>query len=290
MRQGAIEHLIFDDQGRAWNADSIELRRSLYFRGDEANFAREVVRKLGFIAARRSGGSVSVTFDPRTVSAVAMASLLYSLSDDPPERICLVIMGGEPGKEVYSSLEQVVDRLHRLIEARQEKDQPRFETRALSPQAVSDGSPFRWLLTNWEQANKRLSVHLIKEVDCRFEGRFWVFRPGKGPSDLVIERAGTGLRIPDNEWHAFTPGTRVADFPDPLLYAKWSDAYLSVLRSGRFKIEDTSAKVHWPRAGQVLYEYRRIILPWLDTNGHPLLLGASVAAVRLRRTPLLKAA
>src|SRR5918999_131309 len=132
MRQGALEHLMFDDEGRAWNADSIELRRSLHFRGDEANFAREVVSNLGFIAAKRRGGSVSVAFGPRTVSAVAMASLLYWLSDDPPERICLVIVGGEPGKEVYGSLEQVVDRLHRLIEARQEKDQPRFAARALS--------------------------------------------------------------------------------------------------------------------------------------------------------------
>ena len=289
MRQGTLEHIFFDDQGRAWDADSFEFRRAFYVREDEPNFVREVVKCLGFIAAKRRDESVIVSICPRTLSAVAVASLLYWLSDDPPERICLVVRDDRVSHEVYGSVEQMIERLHRVMHARQEKDRPRFETRALSPQAVSDSSPFRWLLTNWERANKRLSGHFIKEVDCRFEGRFWIFRPGTTPSELAIEWAGTGLRIPDNEWHAFTPGTRVADFPDPS-YAKWMlDAYLSALRSGHLKIEDASANISWPRAGLILYEVRRMILPCLDANGHPLVLGASVAAVRLR-TALLEAA
>jgi hypothetical protein len=61
-----------------------------------------------------------------------------------------------------------------------------------------------------------------------------------------------------------------------------SEAYLSVLRTGRPSLNDVSARIYWPRAGRLLYEYRRMILPCVDSDGHPLLLGASITAVRLR--------
>ena len=213
--QGPLQHLIFDDQGKPWQTDSVELRRSLCFPENEPNFALQMVKNLGFSAAERRDDGVIVTVCPRTISPVAVASLLYWLSDDTPEQISLAILDDRLSHETYSSFEQVLERLHRLIEGRQEKDQPLFTARTLSPHAVSSGSPFRWLLTNWERSNKRLSARSSTDVDRRFEGRFWVFRPGNAPSELVIERAGTGLRIPDSEWPAFAPGTRLTDIPDP---------------------------------------------------------------------------
>jgi hypothetical protein len=93
---------------------------------------------------------------------------------------------------------------------------------------------------------------------------------------------GTGLPFPDNIRRAFTPGTRLADLPDQEYAKGISETYLSVLRTGCPKIEDVSAKISWSQTGRLLYEYRRMILPCLDANGDPLLLSASVPAVRLR--------
>jgi hypothetical protein len=254
----------------------------LRFGENASSLASEVVKK-GFISAERREESTVVTVCPRTMAPAAVASLLYWLSDDPPEQVGLTVLDDTVRHEVYSSYEQVVDRLHRLIEAREDQDQPLFEARALAAGAAApEGSPFRWLLRSWEESNKRLPFQLIKEVDRRFEGRFWVFRPGNESGELVIERAGTGARIPDDEWDAFRRGKRLTDIPDAA-YGRWaSEAYLSVLRTGRPNISDVSAKIYWRRAGRLLYTYRRMILPCLDPDGEPLLLGASVAAVRLQ--------
>jgi hypothetical protein len=284
MMQGVSEHLIFDNQGKVLQADSLELRRSLFYPENEPDFALQLLKNLGFIGAERRGESAVVTFRPQTMSPVAVASLLYWLSDDPPDRIRLAILDDRPSNEEYGSFEQVLERLHHLVERRQEQEQPLFTARALSPEAVSEGSPFRWVLARWEQSNKRLCPRTFsEEVDRWFEGRFWVFRPGKVPSELVIEHVGTGLRIPDNLWHAFAArGTRLADIPDPS-YGRWvSEAYLSVLRTGRPELDDVTAKIYWPHSGRVRYEYRRLILPCIDSDGHPFLLGASVTAARLR--------
>jgi hypothetical protein len=286
MKQCPLEHLIFDDQGRGWQADSIELRRSLFYPENEPDFILQLVKNFGFIGAERQGECAVVTFCPSTVSPVAVTSLLYWLSDDLPERIRLAILDDRPSHEEYESFEQVLERLHRLLEARQEQEQeqPLFAARTLSPHAVSEGSPFRWLLARWERSNKRLSPRSFsKDVDRWFEGRFCVFRPGKVPSELVIERVGTGLRIPDDQWHAFAaPGRRLADIPDAS-YGRWvSEAYLSVLRTGPPQLDDVAAKIYWPHSGRVRYESRRLILPCLDADGHPFLLGASIAAARLR--------
>jgi hypothetical protein len=282
MMQGRLEHLIFDDQGKTWQKDSVELRRSLFFPENEPDFALQAVKDLGFIACERRGEGVIVTVCPRMMSPVAVASLLYWLSDDPPEQITLATFDDRLSNKTHGSFEKVAERLHRLLKGREYKHQPLFKARALSLDAVSGGSPFRWLLTNWERSNKHLSRRFSKEVDRRFEGRFCVFRPGNARSELVIDRVGTGLRIPDSAWPAFTPGTRLSDIPHSS-YGKWvSEAYLSVLRSGRPNFSDVSAKIYWPQAGRLLYQSRRMIVAFLDADGHPLLLGASIAAVRLR--------
>jgi hypothetical protein len=279
--QGAAQHFIFDDRGQVWEADSLELRQSLYFPAHEPNFALQVVKNLGFIAAERRRQNAIITFRPRTVSPVAFASLLYWLSDEPPDRICLAILSQQLSHEVHGSLKQVVDRMARLIE-QQQGEQPLFTARGLSATALSEGSPFRWLLTTWERSNKRLCwSSFSKEVDRRFDGRFVALQPGEEISELVIERVGTGLRIPDYKWRASARGTRLADLPDRS-YGRWvSNAYLYVLRTGRPRFDDVSAKIYWPQSGRLHCEYRRLILPWIDADGRPLLLSASGLQRRL---------
>jgi hypothetical protein len=216
------------------------------------------------------------------VSPVAFASLLYWLSDEPPDRICLAILGQQLGHEVHGSLKQVIERMARLIE-QQQGQQPLFTARALSAAALAEDSRFRWLLTNWERSNKRLYwSSFSKEIDRRFAGRFVALQPGKEISELVIERVGTGLRIPDHKWRDSARGTRLADLPDRS-YGRWvSKAYLDVLRRGRPRFDDVSAKIYWPQSGRLHCEYRRLILPWIDADGRPLLLSASGLQRHLR--------
>jgi hypothetical protein len=282
MMQGRAEHLIFDDQGKVWQANSLEFRRSLVVPESEPHFVPHVVKSLGLISTVLRRGSVIVTFRPRTVSPVAFASLLYWLSDEPPHRICLALLDGRPRHELYGSFEHVLERLHRLIEARHEQDQPLFTASAVSPGAVTEGSLFRRLLVNWERSNKHLSWrNLSDEVDRRVDRRFGAVRSCKEPSDLVIERIW--LRILDPEWLASARGMRLAVMPDRS-YGRWvSEAYLSVLRSGRPQVDDVSAKIYWPQTGRLPCEYRRLILPCIDADGRPYVVG--VVRLQRRRLP-----
>jgi hypothetical protein len=255
----------------------------LYFPENEPNFALQVIKNLGFIGAKRWRGSAIVTFRPRTVSPIAFASLLYWLGDNPPARVCLAILGDRPRHEMHGSVKQLRIRMGQLIE-QQQGQQPLFVARSRSLAAVSPHSPFRWLLTNWERSNKRLSWQSLSEqADHSFDGRFCVLRPGKEHSEFVIERLGSGLRIPDHEWRASARGTRLADMPDRS-YGRWlSEAFFSLLHWGRPQLHDISAKIYWPQSGRIHCEYRRLFLPCIDADGRPWLLSVSSPQRRLSR-------
>jgi hypothetical protein len=287
--EGRAGHLVFDDQGKAWPADSLEFRQRLLFPENRTDFVPQVVQRLGFISAVRRRTGATVTFRPRRASPVALASLLYWLSDEPPERICLAILDDRLRHELYGSLKLAIERMHRLIEAHQEEERPPFTARGLSPSAASDDLPFRWLLTNWERSDKHLSLqNLSGQVDHLFDGRFCAARPGQEPAELVFERLGSGLPVPDPEWRESAHGTRVIDMPDRS-YGRWvSQAYLSVLCTGRPEFDDVSAHVYWPQSGRLHCEYRRLILPCVDADGHPYLLSVSRAADRPK--PLMSSA
>jgi hypothetical protein len=139
--EGRAGHLVFDDQGKAWQAHPLEFRQRSLFPENQPDFVPQVVKRLGFIGAVRRRTGATVTFRPRRASPVALASLLYWLSDDPPERICLAILDDRLRHELYGSLELAIERMHRLIEAHQERDQPPFTARGLSPSAATSTCP-----------------------------------------------------------------------------------------------------------------------------------------------------
>jgi hypothetical protein len=277
MRELAVR-FIFDDQGQIWNAGSYQLRTLLCFPLDEPNLDHLVVKNLGFIGVARKRRNVIVAVRPATVSAIAVAALFYWLCELRPDRICLRIvpegLDGAAIDALFGSLDAFSRRLEQLIE--QHHREPFFASTGLAAGGLDSQSPFRRMLACWEDNGKRLTGELA-EYEDRFDHRFILLRPTAAGSQFIIERVGTGLRIPDSRWRAASQGTRLGDIPDRR-YARWvADDYASVLQTGRPRLDDISARIFWPRGGRLHCEYRRLILPCVDNNGRPLLLGVSRA-------------
>jgi hypothetical protein len=83
-------------------------------------------------------------------------------------------------------------------------------------------------------------------------------------------------------------GNAVSDHPD-IEYGRWLDqSFQQVRLENQACIEDLDCMIHWHDAGLQRHRYRRIVLPFQQSDGTCALVGATVTDVNfdLRCEPL----
>ena len=108
-------------------------------------------------------------------------------------------------------------------------------------------------------------------------GRFSVLSAENSQSDLRIEAAGHGLRVPGSNWFVDNIGAPLSLMPDCFYRQRVSEGYYAALQTGEPWLEDIEATIFWPRYDLVRRRYSRLILRCRSKSGRPYLLGVTRA-------------
>jgi|RhiMetdeSRZDD1v2_1073273.scaffolds.fasta_scaffold79231_5 hypothetical protein len=269
--------LIFNEQGEIWPESSLELRRLLHYFRTNDDFASLLVRNLGYISLVPGQSSATITFRPQVVSEVAIAAMLTWLWDRQPERVLLThVHDHHDEHEILRSPSAVARRIGEVVTRKTESNV--FRSRRRDPRCLTNDSSFGALLELWRASSERLdwSRHLdfFKE---NLDGRFIVLSAESPQSDLRIEAAGYGLRVPGSNWFTDNIGAPLSLMPDCFYRQRVSEGYYATLQTGEPCLEDIEATIFWPRYELVRRRYSRLILRCRSKSGPPDLLGVTRA-------------
>jgi hypothetical protein len=271
---------LIDDRGAWWDAGAWELRRALHLDDVGGDIRAVLINNLGFIGVSLRHPSVIIRFRPRTVSKAALCALLYWLSYQAYERICLSFtLGGQQQRhEIFPSARAAVLRMKALIELGGSSGKPRFVARTGALNHLYRGSCFAELFDHWRTVGGIFNGDDYHPLLKRFAAdRYVLFEPYSQKPDFNIVRAGEGLHIPDKPSHEALTGSRLENVADHA-YGRWTARfYHAALNSQQPRYDHIRALISWPRAGRVERRYSRLILPCRTKDGRPLLLGISGA-------------
>src|SRR5262245_57313670 len=122
---------LIDDRGAWWDAGAWPLRQSLHLDDVEGDIRPVLINNLGFIGVSVRDPSVIIHFRPRIVSKAALVTLLYWLTRQACERICLSFArDGQPqAYEIFASAHAAMLRMEALMELEGGSKKPRFIAR-----------------------------------------------------------------------------------------------------------------------------------------------------------------
>jgi hypothetical protein len=272
-----MANLIFNEHGEIWPENSLEFRRRLHYFRTNDDFASLLVRNLGYISLVPGRSSATVKFRPQVVSEVAIAAMLTWLWDRQPDRVLLThVHDRHEEHEILRSASAVARRVGEVVTRQTESEG--FRNRQRDPQYLTNDKSFGALLEFWRADSQTLDwkrhLNFLKE---KLGGRFIVLSAENSQSDLRIEAAGDGLRVPGSNWFVDNIGAPLSLMPDCFYRQRVSEGYCAALQTGEPRLEDIDATIFWPRYDLVRRRYSRLVLRCQSKSGRPYLLGVTRA-------------
>ena len=281
-RGGIRRRIVIDDQGIAWSADSVELRRQLHCVTYCGRLIPDLVRNLGFIAVEQHEDWAAFDLRTTTASHGAAIGLLYWLAANGIERGC-VRDQDKPVVELVPTLSTLLARMEKITGRAMTE---RVAERRLDRRHLSRQSPLRELLRRWTEAGSSFWFDDYEAIIREHLGNRFVLAQVKDDDRIVIVAVGNGLRIPNRSWFNTVIGSNLQDQPDRA-YGRWvNDAYLQVHRSQQPAISDCDADIYWPGEGWVRRKYRRLIIPGTAPGGDRYLLSTNCTDAQVSLRPL----
>jgi hypothetical protein len=269
------EWLLFDDEGIAWPASSLELRRRLACLDYEGDLAGDLVRNLGFVAVLAGGRRFTLRVHVQVVSPVALAAAFYWLFDQPPGSVLIDFVGEDRLAEVHPTTGAAIKRLARLT--RWNELGKKVAEKLCDLDQLSPRSPLYGLLQLWRQHEGRFDASsYIGYAAEHLASRFIVIRQCDFDR-LLFHILGEGLHVPDPNWLKTAVGRPVEDQPDGEYWSWVAQTYRETLRSNRPGLSDIDADIFWPSKGWVRRRYRRLRLPCTAADGTRYLFSANSA-------------
>lgn len=268
LRVRVVSSWIIDDDGEILHFFSPRLRKKLRIRILQTEDRLPLLRNLGFIGVRETPQGASISFRPSTVGPVAVASLSYWLNDAAPSRFLLTVLEQGHCVELYASLTDCLERINRLIDDFRRDDH--FRQRSVSPAIIP--ASLAQVFAAWKASCGASDFASLRDsLEREPAGQYLLVRPDLEGGRFIIERTGSGLRIPDPAWAKAQIGKSIADAPDQA-YGRWvTRSYKAVLDQGRPQLDHVDARIYWPRLGRLHHRYDRLLLPVRD-RGLPMLL------------------
>jgi hypothetical protein len=232
--------------------------------------------------ARHSAARIRLS--PSTVAPASLAAALFSLMDQPPERLVVSHRNDGCGDELFANLRKAIDRVAELMSTAQTATpEPAFlrEERSLTSLLDEDShlsALFRFCADAGHRYNPATDLQRLEDM---LKGRFMIVEVKT--DRLMIAEVGTGFIAYDARWRARAHGLRVEDQPD-YAYGCWArDAFLDALRRNQPRVDNVDAIIRRPYlSDQIRVRYRMIILPFSrGASQAPCLLGASVIDDRI---------
>ncbi len=264
---------IFDNEGNIWRALPGEFRYRLASRLTVDKPHDHAITNLGFASREDTEGWTHIRLDKHKISAIALTSLLYHLSDRPTGRAALSVLNTDWEHEIFGDPRSLYARLEQLSVEIFDEGKQRFLHEPIELDGLRSHDPQVVLYRHWK--SQSFEAHNMADL-CSdlFGGRFTIARVQPN-AEMIIEHMGHGYRVYDNSYVNRACGTRHQDEPDTV-YGQWiARTHREVHKSGIPLLEDVDAIIGISRSGRQRVGYRRIVLPFTNPLGEPFLVTAS---------------
>jgi hypothetical protein len=279
-----MRSVLFDDRGEMWDARSRDLADVLNASIAGEELADYAIRNLGYIGAKEGDGSARISLRPAVVSPIAFSALVYWLCDREFDRVLLSFFDRAWSYEMLRSGQEAVRKLMTRVDLSPDNRLGDFLQQPLPLQNLSP--PMQSVLAAWSELRGKFDRERLRPLlQSVLQGRFVLAEAQESSGMLLLKDVGPGLAKRSGLERAV--GLRVEDQPDHA-YGKWTaQLYRQVLDSREPSLSEVDAVISWPQAARERYRYRRLIVPFENTNDSTILLVASLAdpAIDLRVKP-----
>jgi len=273
-------HVIYDENGRVWAANSPELRGGLGYTAGDFDVGGFAVRCLGWIEMRQVPGRMHVRIAPRIAQPKAMDALFQALATAPKVQVVLTIRTGQAWEEeIQASAMAAAERIDALVRETAVESDRRFVA-IRQPVSVLFRDKQRYLITMLQEARS-----LLSGVDRQAIVRFAMADPLGRTSVAITDRGtqpqwnwehiGSALRFYTHDERQRMIGTDGRKGPDPE-YVEWcAAAYDRAIAAGEPLIEDVRALVFRRTGSPLESRYRRMLIPLVNQSGPSIVLVSS---------------
>jgi hypothetical protein len=281
-------HRLIDDAGRTWDPQSLELRRSLNAVGLGPFFPEYTIKNIGFVELSRSAHGVSVRLRPAVVSPLAYAQLMFELADVNAERVLLSYFDtGAWRHEIIPTRERAFERITQLAAPHLAAHDDNVRCRDLDPSLLSLPDMFRRAISYWRWTGG--SWRTVKDIGtvCDVVLQRFVLFECSGEKGFVFRDFGRQLPPCATAWLARGIGMQVEEQPDAAYGRSCARSYAEAMRSFEPKVDEVDAWVSWPGYGRTRRRYRRLMLPFQQSDDRFGLLSATLEDSSIDLRPLV---
>jgi hypothetical protein len=285
-------HVIYDENGRVWAADSPELRDSLGYTVGDFDVGGFAVRCLGWVEVRHTPGRMHVRIAPRVVQPKALDALFNALATAPKVEVVLAVRADQAWEEAtYPSAIAAAERIEVLVRGPAADSGRRFVAVRQSPSVLFRDKQ-RYLIGMLQEARTLAGIADLSAV-VRFAAA-----DTTGRTSVAVSAAARGVRGAQWSWEHIASairfytaeerqrlvGSDVRNAPDTE-YGEWcAEAYDRAIAAGEPIIEDVRALVFRRTGSPLESRYRRVLIPFAIDAGR------SIVLVTSDFKPLLRAA
>ena len=276
-------HLIYDEDGRTWPADSPELREGLGYTVGDFDVGGFAVRCLGWIEVRHMPGRIHVRIAPRVVQPKALDALFRMLATAPKVEVVLAVRSGQAwDEETLPSATAAAGHIDVLVRGPAAETGRRFVATRQSTSVLFRDKQ-RYLIAMLQEARSLVGI-ADRQAVVRFAAA-----DATGCTSVAVATMENGARRPQWTWEHIASairfytveergrlvGSDVRKAPDAE-YGEWcAAAYDRVVAAGEPIIEDVRALVFRRTGSPLESRYRRLLIPFTDNAGRSIVLVTS---------------
>ena len=263
---------LIDDLGEIWIAGSRKLPEALGTRLSASELNDYFLTQMGFVAFRDRGTVVDVTFEPQTVSPVAIIGLLYKLAGMRGRPVALRTCSDDIGVRVMHDRGRVIAYLSDIVEAR--RGGPRY-AKQIADLARSA------FVSCWEVAEEVVASDISSDVRHRvleklFKGSFTLNRLDQSDGQYRVVDWCSKFGHLDSAFATLGPGLSYYELTDSD-YGRWiAETFKEYATAKERRVEAVTALITGPGAKAKQYNYNRLVLPVTRVDERLLLVATDV--------------
>jgi hypothetical protein len=269
-------HVVYDENGRVWPANSPELREGLGYTTGDFDVGGFAVRCLGWVEVRHVPGRIHVRIAPRVMQPKAMDMLFQLLATAPKVEVVLAVRVGHVWEEeIQPSATAAAGRIEVLVRGPNAEGGQRFVT-VRQPITMLFRDKNRFLIDILQRAR---TLHSGASLDAviRFAESDVAGRTGVAVGTLSsnssktrtwrVGHIGRALTLYADAERQRLIGTDLADGPDGE-YGRWCQlGYDGASETGEPYVEDIRALVFRLHGPPLEARYRRLLVPLTGASG-----------------------
>ncbi|MFT5509301.1 MAG: hypothetical protein ACI89J_002382 [Hyphomicrobiaceae bacterium] len=275
------DDLIFDENGKSWPTNSMELRHHLGATASAPELSEYLTKNSGYVRVVSHSDRALIVFRPSVVDDRSIVSLYYHLVDHQFRSLALKAFDDTNNCWRYEILGSC-DNAVRIIGAMLEDEVTRLHTSSYLSREVPFRSANQHSLLQegidfHQRLNGHLSSHHISSLPEHLMGRHMLYRVNKGEGEIILASIGGSFPKPIENYLYQAIGRDIRDRPDSAYGNECAADYASVASSNKPTCFEVDTISKWAAGDlRLRRRYRRVILPFSDEFGQQWLLGQSL--------------